>query len=384
MFNFSIVKRSRKSRARLGQLKTSHGLVETPTLVPVATQATLKTLWSEQVEVTGTQLLISNTFHLHLKPGEQIVRAAGGLHTFMHWKRPIMTDSAGYQVFSLGFGKDHQVGKIIGKEVRQSTKHLVTVGELDRPREIKISEEGVLFRSPVDGRTVFIGPRESMRIQAKLGADIIFAFDECTPPNADHAYTERSLERTHRWAQISLDQHDPRQALFGVVQGGRYKDLRQKSARVLGALPFDGFGIGGEFGADKKTMSAMIKWVLAELPDAKPRHLLGIGHLDDIKPIIKAGIDTFDCIVPTHYARHGVAFTRRARINFKQSAYLRDRRPIDRTCRCFVCKNYTRSYIAHLFKAREITALSLTSFHNVFLFNTYVAELRDQIRAGTL
>lgn len=369
----------------MGKLVTAHGTVETPTLVPVATQATIKTLWSEQVERTGTQLLISNTFHLHLKPGEKIVKAGGGLHEFMQWNHPIMTDSAGYQVFSLGFGKDHQVGKIAKTAAGKfSDKHLATVGEQDKPREIKISEDGVLFRSPVDGREVFIGPRESMRIQAALGADIIFAFDECTPPNADHAYTARSLERTHRWAEISLAEHDPRQALFGVVQGGRYKDLRQKSARVIGSLGFDGCGIGGEFGADKRTMSAMIKWVLAELPDQKPRHLLGIGHLDDIKPIIKAGVDTFDCIVPTHYARHGVAFTRKARINFKQSVYLRDRRPIDPTCTCFVCKTYTRSYIAHLFKAHELTALSLTSFHNLHLFNTYVAELRDQIRAGRL
>ncbi len=351
--------------------------------MPVATQAVLKTLWSEQVEQTRTQLLIANTFHLHLKPGEKIVRAAGGLHTFMNWRRPLMTDSAGYQVFSLGFGKDQQVGKIL-KKGRGTDKHLATVGEHDKPREIKITERGVLFRSPVDGRPVFIGPHESMKIQAALGADIIFAFDECTSPTASHAYTDRSLERTHRWAQISLDQHDPHQALFGVVQGGRYKDLRQKSARVLGALPFDGFGIGGEFGSDKRIMTDMIKWVLAELPDQKPRHLLGIGHLDDIKPIIKAGIDTFDCIAPTHYARHGVAFTRRSRLDLRKAVLLRDRRPLDPTCDCFVCKNYTRSYIAHLFKAREITGLSLASFHNVHLFNTYVAELRDQIRAGKL
>ena len=375
---FSIQKRSTKSRARLGNLVTAHGTVETPTLVPVATQATIKTLWSEQVAQTKTQMLIANTFHLHLKPGERIVKQAGGLHKFMNWSAPLMTDSAGYQVFSLGFGKDQALGKVL-KNPADTTVELT-----DTPREIKISERGVTFRSPVNGDLIFIGPRESMQIQRDLGADIIYAFDECTPPNASHDYTKASLERTHRWAQESLTAHDPKQALYGVVQGGRYQDLRIESARIVGKMGFDGFGIGGEFGADKNAMTGMIRWVIDELPEDKPRHLLGIGHLEDIRPIIEEGVDTFDCIAPTHYARHGMAFTRTDRINLRQSKYLLDQGPLDASCTCFVCSTYSRAYLAHLFKAREVSALSLTSFHNLHLMNTYVAELRQQIKDGSL
>ena len=375
---FEIQKRSGTSRARLGRLVTPHGVVETPTLVPVATQATIKTLWSEQVLQTKTQLLIANTFHLHLKPGATIIKKAGGLHKFMNWSAPLMTDSAGYQVFSLGFGKDHALGKVL----KQPSDRSVEVN--DEPREIKITDRGVTFRSPVNGDKIFIGPQESMQIQSDLGADIIYAFDECTPPNASHDYTKASLERTHRWAQQSLAAHDPKQALFGVVQGGRFQDLRRESARTIGGMDFDGFGIGGEFGADKSAMAGMIRWVVRELPDDRPRHLLGIGHIEDIRPIIEEGIDTFDCIAPTHYARHGMAFTRTDRINLRQSKYLHDLGPLDAGCTCFVCANYTRAYLSHLFKAHEITALSLTSFHNLHLINTYVAELRQEIRAGRL
>ena len=374
MIEFIVLKQSNKSRARLGLLCTPHGDVETPALVPVATQAVIKTLTSQEVLETKSQLLIANTFHLHLKPGEVIIKRHKGLHTFMHWPRPLMTDSGGYQVFSLGFGSDYSTGKIL----KQKSETVVQSGQ--QPQKLKITDEGVWFRSPVDGTRLFIGPRESIKIQEALGAEIIFAFDECTPPLADYDYTKTSLEKTHRWAKQCLDYKTSKQALFGIVQGGKYKDLRQISARLIGTLPFDGFGIGGEFGDNKKTMTQMLRWALAELPSDKPRHLLGIGHLEDIPRIIKEGVDIFDCTVPTHYARHGVAFTSTGKLTMSQVKFLKDKQSLDRRCGCNVCQTYSRGYICHLLKAKEITALRLLTFHNLYFFNSYVESLRQQIR----
>lgn len=375
---FTVTKRSNKSRARLGILKTSHGLVETPAIVPVATQATVKTLTVDQVLQTKTQLLIANTFHLHLKPGEQFVKKAGGLHTFMHWPKPLMTDSAGFQVFSLGFGRDLGLGKITkwdgGKQVKQGSQ----------PQHLKITEQGVHFRSPVDGRSLFIGPKESIKIQQALGADIILTFDECPPPVASKAYITASVERTHRWAEVCLRAHTSKQALYGIIQGGKYKDLRQKSAEFIGGLPFHGFAIGGEFGSDKATMATMVGWVNDGLPDEKPRHLLGIGHPEDIPHIMKAGVDTFDCIVPTHYARHGTAFTSAGRLDVTKQALLNDRKPLDPRCACTVCEKYTRSYITHLFRAKEILGMVLVTQHNLWYFNTLVEQYRTMIKQGKL
>lgn len=376
MIKFTILKKSKKSRARLGLLETPHGIVETPTLVPVATQAVVKTLTSEEVLQTKSQILISNTFHLHLKPGEKYLKAAGGIHKFMNWPKPIMTDSAGFQVFSLGFGLDYGTGKILKEKLDAKITH----GQ--QPLSIKITEEGVHFRSPLDGRKLFIGPKESIKIQEAIGADIIFAFDECTSPIADHEYTKKSLERTHRWAKICLEAKKSDQALFGIVQGGKFKDLRVKSAQTINALPFDGFGIGGEFGSDKATMTKMIRWVTQELAEEKPRHLLGIGHPDDMLPIIQSGIDTFDCTIPTHYARHGVAFTSRGKLDLHKMKFLKDKKLLDPSCGCSVCETYTRSYVAHLLRAKEITALRLLSFHNLYFFNTLVEKIRADIKNG--
>jgi queuine tRNA-ribosyltransferase len=384
-FDFKIIKKSSKSRARLGLLKTSHGVVETPALVPVATQATVKALTSEEVLQTGSQILICNTFHLHLKPGEKIVKAGGQLHKFMNWPKPIMTDSAGYQVFSLGFGRDHGVGKLnLAKNIDSGPKADIEIGQ--QPMKVKITDEGVYFNSPVDGKRIFIGPKESIKIQEVLGADIIFTFDECTSPLASYEYTKKSLEKTHKWATqcLKFKSLKSKQALFGIVQGGKFKDLRIQSAKFIGGLPFDGFGIGGEFGDDKRIMTEMLDWVLAELPEEKPRHLLGIGHLEDIEKIIKAGVDTFDCIVPTHYARRGVAFTSYGKIDFKKSIFLKDRKPLDKNCKCFVCQNYTRSYIAHLFKAHEISPLQMLTFHNLCYFNSFVGSIREKIRKNQI
>jgi len=376
MIEFKILKESKISRARLGMLKTSHGAVETPCLVPVATQAAIKTLTSEEAGQTQSQILIANTFHLHLKPGEEIVKSAGGLHKFMNWPKPLMTDSGGFQVFSLGFGRDFGTGKILKGKPNSSIK------KGQQPKLLKITGDGVFFASPLNGEKIFLGPKESIKIQEALGADIIFAFDECTSPMADYDYTKKSLLKTHRWAEICLRSKKSKQALFGIVQGGKFKDLRKESAQFIGSLPFDGFGIGGEFGNNKKIMVEMIDWVIRELPEQKPRHLLGIGRLEDIAKIIKAGVDTFDCIVPTRFARHGAAFASEGRLDFSKTKFLKDKNPLDKKCSCFVCRDYRRNYLAHLFRANEITALRLLTFHNLYFFNSEIAKIREKIKKG--
>ena len=377
---FKILKKSKKSNARLGLLKTSHGVVETPALVSVATQGVIKTLDSRELPETGSQISICNTFHLHLKPGEDIVQESGGLHKFMHGSTPLMTDSGGFQVFSLGFGKDHNISKVL----KNNPGHVEIVRKDQQPRSLKINQDGVYFRSPVDGRELFLGPRESIRIQEKLGADIIFAFDECPSPLASKEYVEKSLHRTHSWAEACLKEKKSRQALFGIVQGGRYKDLRKKSAQFISKLPFDGFGIGGEFGSNKGDMQKMIKRVIKELPEEKPRHLLGIGYLEDLKIIIKEGVDLFDCTVPTHYARHGIAFTTEGKLNLGQTKFLKDRNPLDKKCGCYVCRDYKRNYICHLIKAKEMTGLKLLTFHNLYFFNKEVEKIRQEIKKGKI
>lgn len=380
---FKILKKSKISKARTGFLETAHGKAETPCLVPVATQAVIKTLTSEEVKETKTEILIANTFHLHLRPGEKVISKAGGLHQFMNWKCPLMTDSGGFQVFSLGFGKDFETGKILKKRLS-----FFEVKRGQQPKLLKITQDGVIFTSPLDGRKIFLGPKESIKIQEKLGADIIFAFDECTSPVADYEYTKSSLLKTHRWAEICLKSKKSGQAVFGIVQGGRYKDLRIESAKFIGNLSFDGFGIGGEFGDNKKIMTEMLNWVIKELPEEKPRHLLGIGYLEDIPKIIKAGIDTFDCIVPTHYARRGFAFTSSGKLDLGKSKFLnpsaRGKNPLDKRCSCQVCQNYRRDYICHLVRAGEITGLKLLTFHNLYFFNNFIEKIREKIKNGKI
>lgn len=373
MVTFRVLKQSKRSRARLGILTTSHGEVETPAFVGVATQAAVKTLTSEQVAQTGTQVLICNTFHLHLKPGERVVKKAGGLHRFMHWPKPLMSDSGGFQVFSLGFGRTLGLNKVAKPD---------TASAPSRTSWVRIREHGVEFQSPIDGRKMFLGPKESLRIQHALGADIIFAFDECPPPNASKKYMVESLERTHRWAQESLKAHRSAQALYGIVQGGRFKDLRVKSAKYIASLPFDGFGIGGEFGEDKTAMATRLGWVTAELPAAKPRHLLGIGYPEDLALLIKAGIDTFDITVPTHMARRGIAYTASGKLDLRRSVFLTDRKPLAPRCLCPACRHYTRAYLAHLLRAGELAGMSLLTMHNLTHFHSLVAALRRGIRRG--
>lgn len=379
MLDFTVLKQSRKSKARAGVLKTAHGEVETPALVTVATQAVVKTLTSEEAERAGSQLLICNTYHLHIRPGEKTIQNQGGLHSYMHWNRPLMTDSGGFQVFSLGFGKEHGMGKVLNQ------KSSLVVQEGQQPQEIKITDDGVLFRSYLDGKELFLDPKISIGIQEALGADIMVAFDECPSPVADYAYVKSSLKRTHHWAAESYKvKRSSTQSLYGVVQGGRFRDLREESAAYIGSLPFDGFAIGGEFGGSKTNMKNMLQWIFAVLPNGKPRHLLGIGYPEDILPIIKTGVDTFDCVVPTQFARRGIAFTREGRMDMRKSMFLKDKRQLDETCGCFVCDGYSRAYITHLLRAHEITALTLLTFHNLFYFNALVAEIREKIKYGKI
>ncbi len=377
MIEFKILKKSKKSGARLGVIKTPHGEVQTPAFVAVGTQATVKTLSPDEIISANTQMMIANTYHLHLKPGDNIVKKQGQIHNFMKLDKPIMTDSGGFQVFSLGFGRDYHVGKI-----NIDAKELIKKG--DQPKNVKITEEGVEFRSYLNGDKIFMGPKESIRIQENIGADIMFSFDECTSPTATYEYTKDALERTKRWIKRSLDAKKTDQALYGIIQGGRYKDLRIESAKYANSLDFDGFGIGGEFGGEKSEMVKMIKWVNAELDEKKPRHLLGIGFLEDMEKVIKAGVDTFDCTVPTHYARHGSAFTSHGKIDLKKTKLLVSKLPLDKNCDCYVCQNFTRGYLSHLIKAREILGLRLLSHHNLHFFNAYVANIRQKIKKGEL
>lgn len=387
--DFRIIKQSQKSGARLGILKTAHGEIETPALIPVATNAAVKAVSPEEAFAAGSRMLICNTYHLHLKPGEEAVKKTGGLHKFMNWPRPLMTDSGGFQVFSLGFGKDFGIQKVIRGKREENVVH----GQ--QPRLLKITDAGVEFTSFIDGRKIFLNPKISIGIQQKLGADIMFAFDECPPPNANYEYVKKSMERTHKWAVESLNatcdmrhgkslKDKNKQALFGIVQGGRYKDLRQESAKFIGSLPFDGFGVGGEFGESKNQMVKMINWVLDVLPREKPAHLLGIGHPEDIVKVIKAGVDTFDCVVPTRYARHGIAFTSAGRLDMSKQNFLRDRKPLDKKCDCEICAKYSRSYLAHLFRAREINGLRFLTMHNLFYFHEMVRKIREEIKKGRI
>ena len=377
-----MTKKSKRSSARLGILKTPHGEVMTPSLVPVATLAAIKGLRNDEVLKTKTQLLISNTYHLHLQPGEKIVKAAGGINKFMNWPKPTMTDSGGFQVFSLGFGHDLGVGKNSIKYYPGKLEKAIKRG--NQPKFLKITEEGVHFRSPFNGDELFLGPEESIAIQQKIGADIMYAFDECPPPGATHTYMKQSLARTHRWAKRSLDARGSKQALYGIVQGSGFEDLRKESARYIARLDFDGYAVGGDLGESKSESKKILRWVLPLLDQKKPRHLLGIGHVEDIENIIKGGVDTFDCTVPTHYARRGVAFTSKGRLDLNKTALLKDKGPIDSACECLVCQTYRRNYIAHLVRANEITGGALITFHNLYFFNTYIEKVREKIKKGLL
>ncbi len=370
---FKILKKSKKSRARLGIIKTKHGVIHTPAFVPVATQAAIKGLTVDQLKSVGFESLLCNTYHLYLRPGDLTVKKMGGLHKFMKWNGPIWTDSGGFQVFSLGAAIQHGVGKVANAEGEQVTP--LKSGK----SFVKITDDGVEFRSHLDGSKHFLTPEKSIQIQENLGADIIFAFDECTSPKHDHAYTEKSLTRTHSWARRCLKVFKGKnQALFGIVQGGIYKDLRIKSAKAIGAMDFDGFGIGGAFG--EKEMKEVLDWTIPFLPEDKPKHLLGIGSEKDIWEAVKRGIDTFDCVVPTRLGRAGSALIRGNKLfNAKSGRYSEDKKPIENDCGCYTCANYSRAYISHLFHANEMLGPILVTIHNLSFMYKLLEEIRERI-----
>ena len=351
---YTLVKQCPHTGARAGILHTPHGDIPTPVFMPVGTQATVKTMSPEELKEIGAQIILSNTYHLYLRPGHNLIREAGGLHAFMNWNRAILTDSGGFQVFSLG------------------------------PLR-KIEEEGVTFRSHIDGSEHFFSPEKAVGIQEALGSDIAMVFDECAPYPADRHYIKESLERTTRWAERCLKVHNrPDQSLFGIVQGGMYADLRRESARQLVALDFPGYGIGGlSVGEPAALMYEMLEAVMPLLPENKPRYLMGVGTADYLIEGVKRGVDMFDCVLPTRIARNGTVLTREGTLTVRNAAYARDFRPLEEGCDCYTCRNYTRAYIRHLIKANEIFGLRLTTYHNLHMLHRFMQEIRRSILNDT-
>ncbi len=373
MFSFKI--KSKYKNARVGILKTPHGKIETPEFVPVATKGMLKGVLFELIK---PQIAIVNTYHLWTSDRYKIIKKFGGLHKYFNINFPLMTDSGGFQVFSLGVSIEHKVGKISNIFPGENYKNYSS----KKRGFVKITNKGVYFQEPKSGKKLFLTPELSIKIQKALGADIIFAFDECTSPLDTYKYTKESLERTHQWAKLSLKAfgNNKKQALFGIIQGGEFKDLREKSAKFISSLPFFGYGIGGALGKTKKNMFQILDWTMPILKEEKPRHLLGIGEVDDIFNIIEKGIDLFDCVIPTRWARHGVALTFKGKLNMKSGKRLKEFKPIDKNCNCFVCKNYSRSAITHLIKEKELNGISLLSIHNIYWILNLTKLIRKSIQ----
>ena len=378
---------SERGKARTGIIKTGHGEIETPNFMPVATKATVKALSSEDLKEVGSQILMCNTYHLYLKPGLELIKKFGGLHKFMNWNRPIMTDSAGFQVFSLGYGMEHFANKIGSYFVENRKKSDKKVKKM-----AKVTENGVLIDSIYTKEKILFTPEKSIEIQQILNSDIMIAFDECTSPYSNYNYVKKSLERTHSWAERSLNARKTKQALFGVIQGSYFKDLRIKSAKFISGLNFDGFCIGGSLGKSKQDMHEIIEWVVNEIPSEKPRHLLGIGAVEDLFNCVERGIDLFDCVGPTRIARAGLVYispesggnlNNKFRIKLTRKEFEFDKRPIDPNCNCKVCQNYSRAYIRHLFKSKEYLAYYLTSYHNLHFILNLMKEIRESIKNNT-
>jgi len=351
MFSFTIT--AKNNRARTGIFTTPHGNLETPVFAPVGTQATVKTLTPEHLKDINASLVLSNTYHLYLRPGDELVRDMGGLHKFMQWPRPMLTDSGGFQVFSLAQTR-------------------------------KIDDDGVTFKSHIDGSTHRFTPEKSIAIQENLGADIIMAFDECSDPN-DHAYSQLAMERTHRWAErcVKAKTRDD-QALFGIIQGGVNPDLRAASAKFIASLDMPGIAIGGlSVGETKDEMHAMLDVINPLLPENKPRYLMGVGTPEDLINGVARGVDIFDCVLPTRLARHHSAFSPEGRLNLMNATFARDERPIDETCDCYTCRTFTRAYIRHLIIAKELLAGTLLSIHNLRALIRLMEQIRDYIATGT-
>ena len=377
-----ILQRDPGSNARAGVLRTAHGDVRTPAFVPLATKGVVKGLEPREVAALGYDMVLGNTFHLFLHPGPELVEHFGGLHEFMRWPAPIITDSGGFQVFSMGHGT-----------VADEIKGRAPSGANRLGRVLSIEEAGVRFRSWVDGSERFLGPETSMEVQAALGSDLALVFDECTPFNVDRDYTARSSERTHRWLDRCLAWHDAngpdRQLVYGIVQGGVHEDLRIASAQEVAARPVDGIAIGGSLGANKPQMYEVVGWAISGIDDARPRHLLGVGDVDDLIRGVELGIDTFDCAMPTRLGRHGVALVaepeQRWRVDLTAACWKLSSEPIMEGCPCPSCEaGYTRGYLRYLFKQRELTAVRVLTIHNLAYLARLMADLRAAITAGTL
>ncbi len=353
---YEHIKTCKQTGARLGIVHTPHGSFETPTFMPVGTQATVKTMSPEELKEIGSGIILSNTYHLWLRPGNDIIKEAGGLHKFMNWDKPILTDSGGFQVFSLSKFRT-------------------------------IEEEGVHFRHHLNGDKLFLSPEKATEIQNDLGADIMMAFDECPPYPATHAYMKASVERTSRWAERCLRAHQrPNdQALFGIVQGGEFEDLRKQSAKDLVALDFPGYAIGGlSVGESKEVMNEVLEFTTPLLPEDKPRYLMGVGSPRSLIDGAIRGVDMFDCVLPTRIARNGTLMTSNGRLVVRNAIYKRDFRPLDENCTCHVCKNYSRAYIHHLIRADETFGIRLTSYHNLHFLINMMTQVRDAIRNDRL
>ena len=370
---------ARDGAARAGVLQTPHGSIETPAFIPLATKGSVRGLEGREVAGLGYQLILGNTYHLFVSPGPERIAAAGGLHGFMGWERALITDSGGFQVFSLAHGG-------VANEVKGSGR---SGGE--HGSKVEITEEGARFRSYRDGAELFISPEVSMQVQAALGSDIALVFDECTPFHADREYTARSTERTHRWLDRCLRWHDregpERQAVFGIVQGGVHEDLRRESAAAISAAGVDGIAIGGTLGRDKEEMHAVLAMTAPLLPEQAPKHLLGIGEVDDLLGGIALGLDVFDCAVPTRLARHGVALApdpeSRFRLDMRKAGWEGNREPLVEGCPCPACRRHDRDYISYLSRAEELTAVRLICLHNLTYMHELTSHARTAIAAGS-
>ena len=351
--NYELVAEDRKTGARAGLLHTPHGVFKTPMFMPVGTQATVKTVTPEELEEMGSQIILSNTYHLFLRPGTELIHEAGELHRFMNWNKGILTDSGGFQVFSLGAMR-------------------------------KITEEGVYFRSFLDGSKQFLSPEISIRAQEDLGSDIAMAFDECIPYPADYEYARKSTERTTRWAKRCIKAHQRTdRGIFGIIQGGMYKDLRKQSAMEISSLPFDGMAVGGlSVGEPHDLMYDILEETIQWMPKGKARYLMGVGTPDCLVEGVARGVDMFDCVFPTRVARNGMAMIHTGRMNMKNKQYERDFRPIEESCGCYTCRNYTRAYIRHLYKSEELLAFRLVTIHNLYFLLQFMRDMREAIVQG--
>ncbi len=349
---FQVIHKDKYTNARVGIIKTPHGSFETPVFMPVGTYGCVKSVSPDDLKEVGVKIILSNTYHLYLRPGHKVIEELGGLHKFMGWNGPILTDSGGFQVFSLA-------------KLR------------------KITDDGVIFQSHLDGSKHFIRPEDAVLIQRSLGADIIMAFDECAPYPAEREYIERSVKRTTEWAKRCLEamKGNRTQAIFGIVQGGVYLDLREKSAKDLVKMDFDGYAIGGlSVGEDKETRDKIVRETVPFLPQEKPIYLMGIGKPEDIIEGVVAGVDTFDCVIPTRNARNGTLFTKKGKVVIKNACYSKDEKPIDEECSCYTCRNFSRAYLRHLFMTKELLVYRLNTIHNLFFYSELMQEIRNAIK----